>query len=248
MFKFSSLLRRTAPRWALTLGVLALAGVGRADELDIRDLQHEVMACQALQDDAMLANLSLIVKVRKRVATLAGGVPSRELAQRAVECLKKLPDLIEVRDEMRVANEDFVFGPSPVFVKDRKFPPPTGTLTKLANEQRNKEPAPVPAVWQAVPSTTSIALMPAVSALGALPLPKDLSTARPADNAAIVSAVKNLMLSDERFRGLRFEVKENKVYLTGIVQRWADLHEVSRAINRIPGVEAVVFQSVASSQ
>jgi hypothetical protein len=236
-------------RSALALCVLALGGRLSADELDMRDLQHEVIACKALHDDQVLTQLHLIVKVRNRVATVAGTVPTREFAQRAVDCLKKLPDLVEVRDAMRVDKEDGVtLAPLPIR-KDRVIHS-SGTLAKLPAEAKKKETAPATAVWKPVPADKpleNIAQLPAISAIGPVPHPKGLLTKQPPeppDAAAIISAVKNLMVRDERFRGLRFEVKQNSVYLSGVVLRWADMHELSRAITRIPGVDAVVLQDV----
>jgi hypothetical protein len=235
---------------ALALGVLGLGGRLSADELDIRDLQHEVLACQALHDDQALAKLQLVVKVRKRVATVAGAVPTRDLAQRAVACLKKLPDLIEVRDAMRVDNDDSVSASAPPISKGGGTIHSTGTLAKSRADLKKQEAAPATGVWKPVPGDKpieNIALLPAVTTIGPVRRSKDLSTKHapePPDAPAIISAVKNLMLSDQRFRGLRFEVKQNRVYLTGVVFRWADLHELSRAITRIPGVDGVVLQDV----
>lgn len=210
----------------LGLGLWACAGRARGDEMDIRDLQHEVIAYKALQDDPLLAQLNLLVRVRKRVATVTGVVPSRELALRAVACLKKLPEIGEVRSTIRVAGESMA-----ATVAQAQSPP------KI-------EPPPV-VVWQPVP-TPSVALSPPTNPIGAVSRPKEAprQLPEPPDTAAITSAVKNLMVGEERFRRLRFEVRQNKVYLSGVVYQWADLHEVSRAITRIPGVEAVVLQDV----
>src|SRR5207302_9161168 len=64
----------------------------------------------------------------------------------------------------------------------------------------------------------------------------------PADGPAIGNAVQGLILADERFRRVRYEVKQGKVYLSGVVARWGDLHELSLAVTRIPGVESVVLR------
>jgi osmotically-inducible protein OsmY len=221
----------------LAFAVLALAGQLYADPPEISDLRDEVAAHKALTEDATLAKLGLLVKVRKHVATVTGTVPSRELAQRAVNCLNKLPELIAVRDAIHVEGEEVV---PPILVQQKKPPLWSGTLTDHSNEPRKV------VVWVPL-GQKSVAMSPALNPVEAVSRSKDASTKKPsepADAAAIVSAVKNLMVGEERYRRLRFEVKQNKVYLTGVVYQWADLHELSRAIARIPGVEAVVLQDV----
>ena len=214
------------------MSVLVFAGSLRADDLDRYDLQHEVNAHRALTEDAVLAKLHLLVKVRKRVATVTGTVPSRELAQRAVDCLYKVPDIIEVRNAIRIEGEPVVL--------------PKKSPTVFTGQK--KEDSGLRGAWLPLPgngsepSTKSVALSPPNSSTDLPATGKKLPAK--ADAAAVVSAVKNLIMADERFRGIRFEVKDNKVYLTGVVYGWPNLHEVARAITRVPGVEAVVLQDV----
>ena len=73
--------------------------------------------------------------------------------------------------------------------------------------------------------------------------PKEIAT-EPADAAAVSGAVQALVQSEERYRRVRYEVKQGKVYLSGVVVRWGDLHELSLAVTRIPGVESVVLRDV----
>jgi BON domain len=238
-------------RCLLVLGVLALAGRLPAAEFDNRDLLHESLAFQALQDDPALAKLHLLVKVRKRVATVTGTVPTRELADRAIACLQKLPDLGEVRDQMRVGNGKSIAPRPPASDMAKKPAVSPGTLTKWPAAAK-KEPSAL-AVWTPAPPDpndkpkASVALLPAITTAGILASPKELSpklSTEPSDAAAIVSAVKSLLLNEERYRRMRFEVRQNKVYLTGVVEQWADLQQLSRAITRIPGVQAVLLQDV----
>src|SRR5262249_9560844 len=99
---------RWLPRGLPVLLVVAAITRGRAaaDEFDPRDLRHEVLCRQVLADDPALRPLNLIVRVTDRVATLQGPVPTRELARRALQTLRKLPELREVRDRMMVQFED----------------------------------------------------------------------------------------------------------------------------------------------
>src|SRR5437588_4982271 len=98
---------RLSPVLALALVVLLMpaAGVLPAEEIDPRDLYREVMARQALQNDPKLAPLCLGVRVRNRVATLTGPVPTRELARHAVNVLRLMPELSDVRDQLIVQFE-----------------------------------------------------------------------------------------------------------------------------------------------
>src|SRR5262249_2971327 len=92
-----------------------------------------------------------------------------------------------------------------------------------------------------LPLSSSALQMPAT---GTVSRPKENKPAEPADGPAIGNAVQHLILAEERFRGLRYEVKHGKVYLGGIVQRWSDLYELSQAVTHIPGVESVLLRDV----
>jgi hypothetical protein len=141
---------------------------------------------------------------------------------------------------------DSVFSSPAANDKDKKPFLSPGTLAKFPAEMKMPVGPPPPLVWKAVPENKpaeSIAVLSAVSAVGSGLVTK-VPAKLPANAATMVSAVKTLMVSDERYRGLRFEVKQSRVYLSGVVFRWADLHELSGAISRIAGVEAVVFQDI----
>jgi osmotically-inducible protein OsmY len=225
-------------RCLLALCLLAVPGHLRADEMDIQDLQHEVLAYQALKDDPALAKLHLLVKVRKRVATLTGTVPSRALARQAVACLYKLPDLVEVRDAIHVEGEE---RNAPTVTSHRPSGPTTlpGELNVTLG----------PMVWKPLPfgkDDRPGKVLPALSPIEPVSRPRELPKKPEAINAAggIAEAVKDLMVADERYRRLRFEVRQSQVYLSGVVYQWADLHELARVIARLPGVEGVVLQDV----
>src|SRR5262249_20836521 len=151
-----------------------------------------------------LAKLHLLVKVRKRVATVTGTVPSRELAQRAVACLNQLPDLFEVRDAIHVAGEPFV-PPPPLVVKEYKPTNSPTTLTGLPGDRRKDSPSTV-GTWKPLPVASNTMPIPIISHLPEPstvepPGPKDAKkAAAPADAAAIANAVKSLMVGDERYR------------------------------------------------
>src|SRR5262249_28704950 len=182
-------------------------------------------------DAPALRPLNLIVRVTDRVATLQGPVPTRELARRALQTLRKLPELREVRDRMMVQFEDDpgqllsapVAAPKavPGFPLWADQPPPAP-----APEPKKTEVAPA-GVWKPVLSappgaTLGVALRRSTTTqpglMGAVSRPKDAAgppAAEPPDGAAISSAVQSLIQAEERYRRLRYEVKQGRVYLSG---------------------------------
>jgi osmotically-inducible protein OsmY len=59
--------------------------------------------------------------------------------------------------------------------------------------------------------------------------------------------VRRVQQADERFRRLRVQVDSGTVTLRGVVARWQDLHELSRAVARVPGVERVILRDIRTS-
>jgi hypothetical protein len=235
--RFSPLLSAVRAGGACVL-LAALAGRLAAGDFDVRNLQHEVMCREVLAGDPALGPLNLIVRVQDRVATLSGPVPTRELAQRAVQTLQKLPELREVRNQLLVQfADDGLLLPWPVKVTP-KVPPP--------------EPAKAPpeGVWKPVFPSDRVDVFKKgkdAGVTGTVSQTKDKPT-EPPDAAAVSSAVQGLILGEEKYRRVRYEVKQGKVYLSGTVYRWADLQELARAVTHIPGVEGVVLKEVKMEQ
>ena len=136
--------------WLIALGAIlsAVAFVRADDEIDIdRDVLHTVAARRALYQDAQLAPLNLGVKVRNRVAVLWGPIPSLELARRAVEVLKALPELVAVQSELEIVPDD----DRPLFLPEAGRLPagPAGTLTTRTTDNGTKASPPIPSGWRA---------------------------------------------------------------------------------------------------
>ncbi|HYV36113.1 MAG TPA: BON domain-containing protein, partial [Gemmataceae bacterium] len=227
------------PRGLLVLLFLGGAGILRAGaaDTDLRDLQHEVAVRAALAKDSRLESLNLIVRVKDRVATLSGPVPTRDLARRALETAKKVPDLIEVRDKMTVQFEDMgkplplptlSTYPGPAQIVQ---PPPAAVPPIIVPAAGNSQATPMGG-WIPIKTPMATQQGPAVELLphkvaqpgpGAgepVSRPKPDPTGKPAeplDAAAISSAVQSLVQGDERYRRLRYEVKQGQVYLSGVV-------------------------------
>lgn len=219
-----------------------------AEDHTILDLQHTLLARQALQQDALLAPLQIGVRVDKRIATLWGPVPSAELAKHAVTRLKELPELLAVRSELHVETPE---NPSavlrPTHRHDLPEPaarPPEDPAMKLVG----LGPPPPPEPRSAFDETEGIVL-PAIR----IPLPP--GTTEPATKLepsvqasaaaqSLEAAVQQLQRSDERYRRLQVEVHNAVVTLSGVVSRWEDMHALARTIARLPNVERVVLNSI----
>ena len=124
----------------LTLGVTAHAPAGqlRVAADPTRDVLHTLQARRLLVDDPELAALNLGVRVRNRVATLWGPVPSAELSFKAEIRLRALVELVEVRNELFVTGESvptpdgpLQTPPLPLFLPEQLPPalPPPGLRT-----------------------------------------------------------------------------------------------------------------------
>jgi osmotically-inducible protein OsmY len=249
------------------LSLLLLSGIGilrvSAAESDMRDLQHEVAVRAALAKDTRLGALNIMVRVQDRVATLSGLVPSRELAKRALETAAKVQEVKEVRDRLTVQFEDKTLALPLPSVGPQMMPPgagksspsePPASANIIQAGKTSMQPMgkwipinPMPATAPSMPP--SVELLPwKVGTQPGEPVsrPKEQTPGKTpsADAAAIASAVQSLVQADERFRRLRFEVKDGKVLLSGVVYRWADLQELARAVTRIPGVDAVVLREI----
>jgi hypothetical protein len=191
-------------------------------------------------------------------------VPSRELARRALEAAKKLPELRDVQDRMMVQFEDATVllamplttkpafsgqtsgagagvptpKSEPVTVKLEQPRPATAEVQTLNWKAVNPDSATRPAAAAVVSPSNA----PAPGVVEAVSRPRELPATKPAANVG--TAVQNLMQADERYRRLRFEMKQGKVYLNGAVSRWSDLEDLAKALTRLPGVEGVVISDV----
>jgi hypothetical protein len=214
----------------LTMLVCALATVlpGRlaAEDPALVDLRCTVLARKTLADDKELEPLNLAVRVQNRVATLMGPVPSSELGRRAVARLARLPELTAVRNELFVDTDAAaILGTSP------PAPPPAkGGLRKVPAAV---SPPKVPA------KTTAAGAPPTPAAAPLAPAP-----AVPPAAGGVEPAVRRLIQGDERYRRLRVQVRDGNVHLGGAVYRWEDVHELSRALGRIPGVNRIILHEI----
>jgi hypothetical protein len=81
-----------------------------SDDFPSADTQLTFKARAALRDADGLTFLNLGVRLHRGVATLWGSVPSAELAQRAVETVRRVPGVTSVKNELAIVPADG-FGP-----------------------------------------------------------------------------------------------------------------------------------------
>jgi hypothetical protein len=221
------------------------------------DLRHELLARQALMREPLLAPLNLGVRVHNHVAVLWGPVPSPELAGRALDLLKQVPELIEVRNELHVQtaeNATAAVPPVPPPLRPlalqngpRSPAPSTGILTghSILFPQGSPSPAAHPE-WRP-PDQEAFApagpLLPAI----VIPRPKAAETLEIDKGDWLIEAVTQIQRSEPRFRQLRVEVRGRTVRLDGEAPRWADVHDLAQRITRLAGVERLVLGEIRTT-
>ena len=103
-------------------------------KLTFRDILLTVHARTALADDPVLGPANLGVRVQDNVAVLWGPVPSEEVRRRAVNLVKKVKGVFDVRDaEVYVAAPPPPVVPMPV-VHTPPLPPPTEGPTRTESD------------------------------------------------------------------------------------------------------------------
>lgn len=113
---------------AALLASCAMVGRTAPPEVAFADLWQTIQAHKFLQEDDELAPLHLGLKVRGRIATLWGPVPSVDLAVRAERRLRRMIQLIDVRNELIVMPDQLhevivPETPRPLFLPEKNPPP-----------------------------------------------------------------------------------------------------------------------------
>src|SRR5262245_4100572 len=144
---------------------LAASVTSTAAGADSRDVVHTLLARRALLQDGRLAPYNLGVKLQNREVVIWGTVPSAELAKRAEDLVRAVPEFVHVRSEVRI--DPFEGLPIPPGAP-RYVPEPT-----LREAQRPIQAAPQTAQWPmpVTPQTAQRPLEPAsLSAPDPLPM------------------------------------------------------------------------------
>jgi hypothetical protein len=196
-----------------------------------------LLARQTLQKDALLAKLNLGVSVRGSMVTVWGNVDSSSQSRRAEDLIRQVPGVAQVRNELREASKDptlqaLARTAQPPKVLSAEAPQPSGLLTGWPTQGT----APAPPIV--------VSLRPPL--MVEPPLPENVP-AQPAPTT-LIATIDQVRKADQRFRGVRADVKDGIVQLRGTVTRWEDMLELAEKIARLPGVERVILEEVRTPQ
>jgi hypothetical protein len=209
----------------LILGTLA--GVALAEPAD-GDMQASLVARNALWDDPTLGKLNLGVSVRKGIAVLSGPVPSRAVADQAIERLRAIAGIRQVVNDTYIPSSD---------------EPLAKSMPHPITAQR-----PSVSVAPAVASPEPIAPPPRVVAAPPLPpTPKFAPAAAvPVKAMSLRDEIEARRLWDRRFQNVHIDLRDGTVVLTGTVTRSSDAWEFATALRQLPGVTGVVQRTTTA--
>ncbi len=199
-------------------------------KLTFRDIQWTVHARMALADDPILGPANLGVRVQDGVAVLWGPVPSEEARRRAVEIVKQVKGVFEVRDaDVYVAVPPPEAPPpaTPTRTESDAPDPLTGTIDALTARPAGDVPSP-PAVLLGPPSPLS---------------PRTVSAAPPDD---LASALERVRLSESRFQAVDYRLEGDAVVLRRSGSSAEDKMAFARAISHLPGLSRIEVRDDAA--
>jgi osmotically-inducible protein OsmY len=203
-------------------------------------------------------NLRLYVNgtSRQNVVTLKGNVPSVEVAREAVDWVRRVPGILEVRNELEIQKDL----PLPLQLPPPRPAPARGNLTGRADNPeplRKLTPSPNKAdVALGGPSPLAIEgdptpppLNEAVKLLPPIPLsdatsvpappPPAVAVQTPALPLSLTQTLEQLRKKDERFRGIEFRVEDGRVSLRSTTASVDYLYEFAQLVSVVPGVQSV---------
>jgi hypothetical protein len=199
-------------------------------------------ARQALLKDEQLAGRNLGISVRQGIATVWGPVPSEAVARRAVERLREVKGLLDVRSQLYVAaaaepppkssGRPALLPLEPLMPND--LDNPAGTLKYPRTAAGGPRPPPVSGDRPARPLSEAVALL--------APVPPGGWNATPTSSSNLASSVEELWRSDLRYRIIRPQIQGSVVYLHGMASRREDMLDLAERLSRLPGVERVILK------
>ncbi len=216
---------------------LARSQPPRASVDQTRDIMQTMRARQVLADEPELVGTNIGVTVRNRVATLWGPVASAEIAFRAELCLRTLTELAMVRNELFVSdlledNRPNLKNHRPPTLLPIQLPPQLPSAPLVAAPMLEIRPA----GDASAPKPAVIKVQPPDSTAPSTTQPDPLTLAE-RDLAALV---RGILQSKTTYRDVRFAVKDGHVYLRSTNADTDVLHEVARAVARLPNVNGVI--------
>ena len=211
--------------------------------LTARDIQLSVHARKALADDAELGPANLGVRVQDNVAVLWGPVPSAELKRRAVEVVKTVKGVFEVKDaEVYVAAAGDVVEAPPLAISG---PPEKPTHTEAASPpEPASEPAGALTARPVVDPPPAIVLGPPLP-LGEETPAQTVSSTPPVEGLA--AAVEQARRAEDRYRQIAFRVEGGVVVLRPGTGRGEDVMAFARAVAHLPGLTRIVIENDAAA-
>ncbi|MFL5243853.1 MAG: BON domain-containing protein [Gemmataceae bacterium] len=240
----------------------------------LHDTRLAVQARNALVSDAVLAPLvdssQIGVRVRHNVAILFGSVPSQEVADKAVECLRgiqKLLVLTDIRSELEIVvptldprifkrqvDKEAKAAASPV--------KPSGELASLNGDAKPLAKKKTTTVSPHVdlkgpeglrigddprpgsePSSQGVKLLPPVPLAGEASQPGAVSILPPKPlppPRSLSSQIEELRKKDDRFAAIRVRVEAGKVFLAP--SNAENLFDFAEAISRLSGATRVIVE------
>ena len=260
---------------ALALGLAAFVSLTSAAEpppsaaAGFSDVVLARSALIAIDSDAGLKGVNLVVSVVDGVAVIGGPVPSTAIAERAEQVVRKVKGMKDVRNTCFVSS-----GPDPLLkaVADRAgsaLPPRPvpGELPGVLSNQLSPPVSPFPpnTIAAADPNSTVVALKPPLtgpgtgSILGApvgpagnatVPGPSSAPTTAPgqltgSSSGGVLAAVNEVKRAEARFGSLTVELRDGGVLLVGgSAPRASDAWDFAKKLQQVPGVSRVAVGAV----
>jgi osmotically-inducible protein OsmY len=214
---------------ALVLGLLTGAAIADPPAgTPPSDQQLALQARYALWDNPTWEKLNLGVTVRQGVAFLSGPVPSSAVADEAIERLRKVTGIRDVKNETYLPPSDEPLSrsmPHPVTTQR----PSVSVVSAVVTPE--SVPPPVRAAGVTAPQKTpAVMLGPPVAAV-------------PVKRMSLPEQIEALRFGDRRYQNIRVELRDGVVILRGRVARSSDAWDFAATVRQLPGVGGVV-QSV----
>lgn len=227
-------------------------------------------ALTALDAEAELKGVNLVVSVVNGVAVIGGPVPSAAIAKRAEQIVRKVEGMKEVRNTCFVSS-----GPDPLLKaiaeKTGSLPPRPimGELPAILGNPSTPPMSPFPQGGKVVignADSTVVARKPALSSSGAAGLlgapvgPAEPNTSSPvippASAAApgqltgstaggVLAAANEMKRTEARFANLTIELRDGTLVVGGSAPLASDGWDFAKKIQHVPGVSRVVVGTVA---
>ncbi len=230
---------------ALTAALFAAtAGPPRAAEptapplpekkLTFRDIQLTVHARQALADDPVLGPANLGVRVQENIAVLWGPVPTEEVRRRAVEVVKKVKGVFNVRDADVYVDVPPPSVPAPV--RTPLPPPPPDGPTRTESASPDPATGTIGALTGRPAAEAPPVVLGAPTAMGDKAPARTVAAAPPEDLAGLLLRAR---LAEARFQAVDYRLEGDAVVLRPGAGRPEDVMAFARAIKHLPGLSRI---------